>query len=378
MTADLRVELPAEDIEGLEFAAFLAAADASLSNLAHKRAPLRRVVVSADVPRASVCPLGGPERHPAAVGLRAPVEWNTVAAIHVDEAEAAEEVRAAIGGDSAALRRLEDRDLLWYAPQERPSLVAELERGKAVSSGSLLEPFRVVLFDLDGVLTPTAEIHRRAWSALFSEYLSGRGAAPFEDSDYFEYIDGRPRNEGVRALLASRGLTLPAGEPSDPPDAETVAGLGNRKNSLFTSAIAADGVAAYPGTADVLQRLAQADKSLGVVSSSANARAVLEAAGLVELFDVVVDGQVARNEGLAGKPAPDTFAFAAVRLGAAAGEAVVIEDAVAGVAAGRAGGFGLVVGVDRGTGAARLINAGADVVVGDLSELLAYGYNGRG
>jgi beta-phosphoglucomutase family hydrolase len=306
------------------------------------------------------------------------VEWNTVAAIHVDEAEAAEEVRAAIGGDSAALRRLEDRDLLWYAPQERPSLVAELERGKAVSSGSLLEPFRVVLFDLDGVLTPTAEIHRRAWSALFSEYLSGRGAAPFEDSDYFEYIDGRPRNEGVRALLASRGLTLPAGEPSDPPDAETVAGLGNRKNSLFTSAIAADGVAAYPGTADVLQRLAQADKSLGVVSSSANARAVLEAAGLVELFDVVVDGQVARNEGLAGKPAPDTFAFAAVRLGAAAGEAVVIEDAVAGVAAGRAGGFGLVVGVDRGTGAARLINAGADVVVGDLSELLAYGYNGRG
>ncbi|MDR0432565.1 MAG: beta-phosphoglucomutase family hydrolase [Bifidobacteriaceae bacterium] len=227
-----------------------------------------------------------------------------------------------------------------------------------------------VLFDLDGVLTPTAEVHRRAWAALFGPVLAERGAAPYREEDYYRHIDGKPRYEGVRDLLDSRGITLPPGTPADPPDALTVAGLGNRKNALFAASLAADGVDPFPGTVAVLERLAGAGKELAVVSSSMNARPVLAAAGLDRFFEVVVDGQVAREAQLPGKPAPDTFCHAAQLLGVAPGAAAVVEDAVAGVAAGRAGGFGLVVGVDRGAGAEQLVSAGADCVVDELTELV--------
>jgi beta-phosphoglucomutase family hydrolase len=239
------------------------------------------------------------------------------------------------------------------------------------SVGTPLEGFDAVLFDLDGVLTPTAEVHRRAWAALFGEFLAARGLGPaYADADYFAHIDGKPRREGVRDFLASRGVELPWGSPDDPPGAATVAGLGNRKNLAFNAVLAADGVAPYPGTVAVLDALAQADKAVAVVSSSANARAVLAAAGLSGRFEVVVDGEAAAAEGLRGKPAPDTVAFAARRLSARPDRSVVVEDAIAGVRAGRAGAFGLVVGVDRGTGAEALLQAGADAVVRELGQLL--------
>jgi beta-phosphoglucomutase family hydrolase len=236
----------------------------------------------------------------------------------------------------------------------------------------VLPDFDAVLFDLDGVLTPTAEVHKHAWAALFGRYLADRGVEPaYRDEDYYAHIDGKPRYEGVRDLLASRGLELPWGSPGDSPGAATVAGLGNRKNAVFTQILEDDGVTPYPGTRSVLDALAAAGKRLAVVSSSQNARAVLAAAGLLADFPVVVDGLVAAERGIAGKPAPDTFAFAAAQLGVPDARAVVVEDAVAGVAAGRAGGFGLVVGVDRGTGAAALRAAGADIVIDSLTALLA-------
>jgi beta-phosphoglucomutase family hydrolase len=232
-----------------------------------------------------------------------------------------------------------------------------------------LAPFDAILFDLDGVLTPTADVHRRAWAALFTDYLAAAGAAPYTERDYFEHIDGKPRVEGVRDLLASRGLALPPGEPTDPPGAPTLAGLGNRKNAVFTRALVDDGVAPFPGALTLVSGLADAGKALAVVSSSNNARTVLDAAGLADLFPVIVDGAVARAEGLRGKPAPDTFLHAAALLGVPPAASAVIEDAVAGVAAGRAGHFGLVVGVDRGSGEATLRQAGADVIVHGLTEL---------
>ncbi|GAB3743878.1 beta-phosphoglucomutase family hydrolase [Microlunatus parietis] len=231
--------------------------------------------------------------------------------------------------------------------------------------------YAAVLFDLDGVLTPTAEVHMRAWQRMFSEFLAARGVAePYTDNDYFDYVDGKPRYEGVRSFLRSRGIDLPEGSPDDPADAETVCGLGNRKNDLFAAVLESDGVQPYPGSVDLLDRLRDAGPQLAVVSSSKNAPAVLAAAGLADRFGLVVDGAVAAAEELAGKPAPDTFEFAARRLGAPVNRSIVIEDAISGVQAGCAGGFGLVIGVDRGVGPERLHAAGADLVVADLAELI--------
>ena len=231
-------------------------------------------------------------------------------------------------------------------------------------------PYDGALFDLDGVLTPTAEVHMRAWAEMFTAFLAARGDdRPYTDADYFEHVDGRPRYDGVRAVLASRGIELPEGEPSDPPSAATVCGLGNRKNDLVLAMIQEEGVAPYPGTVAYLDSLPEGAR-LAVVSSSRNAEDVLVGAGLRDRFEVVVDGNVAARDDLRGKPEPDTFLAAAQRLGAAAQDSVVLEDALSGVAAGRAGGFGLVVGVDRGVGRDRLLTSGADVVVDDLAELM--------
>ncbi|MFD1824399.1 MULTISPECIES: HAD family hydrolase [Mumia] len=230
--------------------------------------------------------------------------------------------------------------------------------------------YDAVLFDLDGVLTPTAEVHMRAWAALFTSYLDEHHITPaYTDADYFAYVDGKPRYDGVRTMLASRGATLPEGDPSDPPTAETVCGLGNRKNAEFERELAANGVAAYPGSVALLDHLATLPIGLAVVSSSVNAPAVLAAAGLADRFSVVIDGAVARAHGLPGKPAPDTYAFAAKELGTDDAHSVVVEDAVSGVQAGAAGDFALVIGVDRGAGHQVLLDNGADIVVSDLGEL---------
>jgi len=234
------------------------------------------------------------------------------------------------------------------------------------------QPYDAALFDLDGVLTPTAGVHMRAWRQLFDDFLAKRGIdQPYVDSDYFNYIDGKPRYDGVRDFLASRGVQLPEGDPSDGPEAETVCGLGNRKNELFTAVLREEGVQPYAGSVRLLDHLAERGTRVAVVTSSRNATAVLEAADLRPRFGVIVDGNVAAEKGLRGKPSPDTFVAAADELGVPVQRAVVFEDAVSGVEAGHAGGFGLVVGVDRGVGAQRLVESGADVVIADLAELAA-------
>ena len=233
------------------------------------------------------------------------------------------------------------------------------------------DDFGAMLFDLDGVLTPTVDVHMRAWQRLFVDFLTRRGVGrPYVESDYFDYIDGKPRYEGVRAFLASRDIELADGEPTDGPERETVCGLGNRKNQFFSAVLRDDGVRPYPGSVAFLDDLAGRGIKLAVVSSSRNAVAVLKAAGLDALFPVVVDGNVAADRQLAGKPAPDTYLDAAEQLGVPRERAVVVEDAISGIQAGRAGDFGLVVGVDRGVGADRLLESGADVVVSDLAELV--------
>ena len=232
--------------------------------------------------------------------------------------------------------------------------------------------YRAALFDLDGVLTPTTDIHMRAWSQLFNDYLTSRGITqPYTDDDYFAYVDGKPRYEGVASVLASRGIELPFGDAHDSPEAETVAGLGNRKNAVFNQVLALDGIAAYPGSLALLDQLRAQGLPMAVVSSSKNAEAVLEAAELTHYFEAVVGGNVVAELGLRGKPEPDGFLHAAELLGASATDSVVLEDALSGVAAGAAGGFGLVIGIDRGAGAAELRQAGADLVVADCGELLA-------
>ena len=231
--------------------------------------------------------------------------------------------------------------------------------------------YDAALFDLDGVLTPTAEVHMRAWDEMFNGYLRDQGIdEPYTDQDYFDHVDGRPRYEGVRTFLQSRGLDLPEGDPSDGPEQETVSGLGNRKNDAFNAVLARDGVTAYEGSIRLLDALEKTGTKMAVVSSSKNAPAVLEAAGIADRFPVVVSGAVATELGLAGKPSPETFLHAAEALGVTKERAVVLEDATSGVRAGREGDFGLVVGVDRGAGAAALVEAGADLVVQDLEELL--------
>lgn len=234
-----------------------------------------------------------------------------------------------------------------------------------------LGSYSVYLFDLDGVITPTAEVHMRAWAQMFNGFLATvDGQLPYTDEDYFRFVDGKPRQDGVRDFLASRGIGLPEGRADDAPTELTVRGLGNRKNETFNTIIGRDGVEPYPGSVAFIRQLVAQKARLGVVSSSKNAPAVLKAAGLADLFPVVVDGNVARDLGLPGKPAPDTFVHGAAQLGATPTECVVLEDALSGVMAAAEGGFGLVVGVDRGVGRDALVAAGAGLVVSDLQELV--------
>jgi beta-phosphoglucomutase family hydrolase len=230
-----------------------------------------------------------------------------------------------------------------------------------------------VLFDLDGVLTSTADLHREAWKQTFDAFLREREGAdftPFTDRDYTDHVDGRPRADGVREFLASRGIHLPEGDPDDPGDATTVNGLGNRKNALVNRMIAERGVDPYPGSVRYLRAAQDAGLAIGVVTSSANGATVLDAAGLDHFIRARVDGNTIREQGLRGKPAPDSFLAGARSLGVAPENTAVFEDAQAGVQAGKAGGFGYVVGVNRADQADALRAQGADVVVDDLAELL--------
>jgi beta-phosphoglucomutase family hydrolase len=236
---------------------------------------------------------------------------------------------------------------------------------------------RACLFDLDGVLTQTARVHAAAWKEMFDGYLRERAArtgeefGPFDaDADYGEYVDGKPRYDGVRSFLAARGIHLPEGERDDAPGAETISGLGNRKNELVLRLIGERGVEPYAGSVRYLEAARDAGLRLAVVSSSSNCRDVLAAARIDGFFEVIVDGVVAERERLQGKPAPDTFLAAARELDVGPEEAAVFEDALAGVAAGRAGGFGCVVGVDRVGHADGLREHGASVVVSDLADLI--------
>jgi beta-phosphoglucomutase family hydrolase len=227
-----------------------------------------------------------------------------------------------------------------------------------------------ILFDLDGVLTPTAVVHEHAWQELFDGFLrSVPGAAGYRENDYFEHIDGKPRFDGVRDFLASRDIILPEGPLHDDPANDTVHGLGNRKNKVFNDMVAA-GVTPYDGSVRFLEAARARGLQVAVVSSSRNAPAVLKAAGLSDYFPVVVDGIVAVAEGLPGKPSPATYEYAARLLGLPSEECAVVEDAVSGVQAGSAGTFHSVIGVDRGAGRQALLDAGATLVVTDLAELL--------
>ncbi|HEX2303579.1 MAG TPA: beta-phosphoglucomutase family hydrolase [Gaiella sp.] len=236
---------------------------------------------------------------------------------------------------------------------------------------------RACLFDLDGVLTKTATVHAAAWKQMFDAYLreraerTGEEFVPFDPkADYGEYVDGKPRGDGVRSFLESRGIELPEGSPDDPPGAETIHGLGNRKNELVVRLIREQGVEPYEGSVRYLEAVRDAGLRRAVVSSSANCHDVLIAAGIDDFFEARIDGVVAKRDHLKGKPAPDTFLAAARELDAAPGEAAVFEDALAGVAAGRAGNFACVVGVDRLGQADALCEHGATIVVSDLAELL--------
>jgi beta-phosphoglucomutase family hydrolase len=242
----------------------------------------------------------------------------------------------------------------------------------------LPEKVRACLFDLDGVLTDTASVHKKAWKAMFDAYLqeraeqTGEKFVPFDPRvDYLKFVDGKRREDGVRSFLASRGIELPEGRPDDGPASETVNGLGNRKNELFQKVLREEGVEVFDGSRRYLKAVTDAGLGVAVVSSSANTREVLEATGLDRFVQQRVDGVTMREEHIAGKPAPDSFLRAAERLAIPPSEAAVFEDALAGVAAGRAGAFGLVVGVDRVGQSEALLRSGADVVVTDLAELLS-------
>ncbi len=233
------------------------------------------------------------------------------------------------------------------------------------------------LFDLDGVLTQTAKVHAEAWKQSFDSYLrerSERTGAPFVEfdrhSDYDNYVDGKPRLDGVRSFLASRGIEVPEGDPSDPPTAETINGLGTRKNDLVLRLIHEHGVEAYDGSVRFVKQAREQGLKTAVVSSSNNCQEVLQAAGIEDLFGARIDGRVAEREHLKGKPAPDTFLAGARALAVEPSHAAVFEDAQAGVQAGRAGNFGWVVGVNRTGQAQALRDHGADIVVDDLADLL--------
>ncbi len=246
-----------------------------------------------------------------------------------------------------------------------------------------LDAYGAWLFDLDGVLTKTAAVHAAAWKQAFDEFLnteatrSNKTFAPFDpQADYERYVDGEPREDGVRNFLAARGIELPEGSDDDAPDARTVKGLGNRKNDLVLEVLKTEGVAVYDGAVALVKELRSRGVPIAVVSASENTAAALDAAGIAELFDTRIDGHVVKERHLAGKPAPDSYLEGAKALGASPGRAVVVEDALAGVEAGRAGHFGLVVGVDHHDEpgghdyADALRDHGADVVVADLAELI--------
>ncbi|MFF7342159.1 beta-phosphoglucomutase family hydrolase [Streptomyces sp. NPDC008163] len=236
----------------------------------------------------------------------------------------------------------------------------------------LPEGIQACLFDLDGVVTRTAVVHAAAWKATFDAFLRERDGAdfrPFTDSDYDQYVDGRPRADGVRSFLASRDIELPEGTPDDPPDARSVNGVGNRKNELLLEKIRTDGVEPYEGTLRYIDAVRGAGLATAIVSSSANTRDVLHSIDAEHLFDVRIDGVVARERKLPGKPHPDTFLAAARDLGVEPSRAAVFEDALAGMDAGRSGHFGFVVGVDRVGQTDGLYAHGADRVVKDLAEL---------
>lgn len=233
--------------------------------------------------------------------------------------------------------------------------------------------FGAVIFDLDGVVTDTASVHAEAWKFLFDDYLRARAARlgtpflPFDSgTDYVRCVDGKPRYEGVRSFLASRGIQLEAGDPRDSTDRETVCGLGNRKDRIFAALLERNGIGVMEETVSLIRKLRELDVPCAIASSSKNCRAVLERAGLAGLFDAQVDGAVSVELGLPGKPAPDIFLTCAERLGVPPSQCVVVEDAVVGVVAGRAGGFGLVIGIDRTGNRDALRRHGADVVVSDF------------
>lgn len=248
----------------------------------------------------------------------------------------------------------------------------------SVRSLGLPGRIRACLFDLDGVLTETARLHASAWKEMFDVFLHARAAesgeefVPFDAvADYEEYVDGKPRFDGVRSFLASRGIVISeGGSAADPPAADTIFGLGNRKNEIVLALIRTGGVRPYEGSVRFVRAVRDAGLHRAVVSASANCRDVLVGAGIEDLFEVRIDAIVAARDHLRGKPAPDTFLAAARALGVEPAEAAVFEDALAGVAAGRAGRFGMVVGVDRSGHAGALLEHGADLVVSDLSELL--------
>ncbi|OBG90512.1 hypothetical protein A5698_22000 [Mycobacterium sp. E136] len=241
----------------------------------------------------------------------------------------------------------------------------------------LPDGIRAALFDLDGVLTDTASVHKKAWKAMFDDFLrrraerTGEAFTPFDiQIDYLNYVDGKKREDGVRSFLASRSIELPDGGADDPTTSETVHGLGNAKNDMFQQILRTDGVKVFEGSRRYLQAAADAGLGIAVVSSSANTREVLELTGLARFVQHRVDGVVLREENIAGKPAPDSFLRAAQLLGVEPEQGAVFEDALSGVEAGRAGRFGVVVGVDRVGQAEALRRSGADIVVSDLAELL--------
>jgi len=241
---------------------------------------------------------------------------------------------------------------------------------------SRLSTLSAWLFDLDGVITDTAALHAQAWKQLFDEYLAANadpdGAfEPFRlPEDYVAYVDGKPRQDGVRSFLESRKISLPEGSPSDDPGAPTIQGLGRRKDGYFNAALNDEGVTVFEGTIALIRELRAKGIRIGCVSSSKNCRPILDRAGIRALFDVVVDGTDIEREGLSGKPRPDSFLRAAEQLAIAPSEAAVVEDAVSGVAAGQAGAFALVIGIDRGAGRDALLAHGADSVVDDMREFL--------
>jgi len=237
------------------------------------------------------------------------------------------------------------------------------------------QDYDAFIFDLDGVITKTAKVHAAVWKKMFDEYLKGRSSSqedflPFDiNNDYRRYVDGKPRYEGVKSFLSSRGIKLPFGTSEDPPEKETVCGLGNRKNRLFNEHLKENGVETYENAVNLIYRLKGLNFKTAIVSSSKNCSAVLEAAGLKDIFDVQIDGIVSEEMNLKGKPHPDIFLEAAKRLGVKNKRSIVVEDAIAGVEAGRKGGFGYVIGVDRTGQGSDLKEKGADIVVSDLSRI---------